>query len=257
MGKLDGKVAIVTGSGRGLGRAFAIALANEGCSVVTNSVDPEKKSANQTAEEIKKAGGKAVPVIASIALKASAELLVDTAVKEFGRLDIIVNNAGITKDALLHKMTEEQWDDCLNVHLKGSFLLSQAAVKNWIENRIKGKIINITSGVGIHGNLGQTNYAAAKGGLIAMTKTHSKELVKYGICVNAVAPLARTEMFNNMRDELKNWMFDVMGKKNVLQKIGEPEDVAPVIVFLASDDSHFVSGQIICATGDVGELPWD
>ncbi len=257
MGKLDGKVAIVTGSGRGLGRAFAIALANEGCSVVTNSVDPAKKSADQTAEMIKKAGGKAVPVIASVALKATAELLANTAVKEFGGLDIVVNNAGITKDALLHKMTEEQWDDCLNVHLKGSFLVSQAAVKYWIENKIKGRIINITSGVGIHGNLGQTNYAAAKGGMIAMTKTHAKELVKNGICVNAVAPLARTEMFNNMRDELKNWMFDVMAKKNVLQKVGEPEDVAPLVVFLASDEAHFVNGQIICATGDVGELPWD
>ncbi len=134
---------------------------------------------------------------------------------------------------------------------------TQAVVRHMIDNKIRGRIINITSGVGIHGNVGQSNYAAAKGGIIAMTKTHSKELVRHGICVNAIAPLAKTEMFNSVREDLRNFMFQVMAKKNVLQKVGEPEDVAPVIVFLASDDAHFVTGQIICATGDVGELPWD
>jgi len=257
MGKLDGKVAIVTGSGRGLGKAFALAMAREGCSIVTNSVDSEKRSADQAADEIRKAGGKAVPIVAKVGSKEVAEQLVNTAIKEFGTLHILVNNAGVTRDALLVKMTEEQWDEVLTTHLKGTFLNTQSAVKHMIDNKIRGRIINITSGVGIHGNIGQTNYAAAKGGIIAMTKAHSKELVRYGIGVNAVAPLARTEMFDGMRDELRNWMFDLMGKKNILQKVGEPEDVAPVIVFLASDDAHFVSGQIICATGDNGELPWD
>lgn len=257
MGKLDGKVAVVTGSGRGLGKAFALAMAREGCSVVTNSVNPELKSADQAADEIRKAGGKAIPIIAKVGSKEAAEQLVSTAIKEFGTLHILVNNAGVTRDAMLPRMTEEQWDEVLTTHLKATFMNTQAAVKHMIDNKIKGSIINITSGVGIHGNIGQANYAAAKGGIIAMTKALSKELARHGIRINAVAPLARTEMFNAMRDELRNWMFDLMSKKNVLQKVGEPEDVAPVIVFLASDDAHFVSGQIICATGDGGELPWD
>lgn len=257
MGKLDEKVAIVTGSGRGLGRAFALAMAKEGCSLVVNSVDAKRRSADQTADEIRKAGGKAVSVVAGVGSKETAEKLVTTAIKEFGTLHILVNNAGYGRDALLHQMTEEQWDEVLFAHLRGTFMNSQAAVSYMIENKIKGRIINITSGVGIHGNVGQSNYAAAKGGIIAMTKTHSKELVRYGICVNAIAPLARTEMFNNVREELRNFMFQMMARRNVLQEVGEPEDVAPVIVFLASDDAHFVTGQVICATGDVGELPWD
>ena len=257
MGKLDEKVAIVTGSGRGLGRAFALAMAKEGCSLVVNSVDAKRRSADQTADEIRKAGGKAVSVVAGVGSKETAEKLVTTAINEFGTLHILVNNAGYGRDALLHQMTEEQWDEVLFAHLRGTFMNSQAAVSYMIENKIKGRIINITSGVGIHGNVGQSNYAAAKGGIIAMTKTHSKELVRYGICVNAIAPLARTEMFNNVREELRNFMFQMMARRNVLQEVGEPEDVAPVIVFLASDDAHFVTGQVICATGDVGELPWD
>lgn len=258
MGKVDGKVAIVTGSGRGLGRAFAIALAKEGASVVVNSVDPVKRTADKVAEEIKKSGGRVVSVIAKVGTKDVADKLVDAAVKNFGSFDVLVNNAGVTRDQMLIKMTEEMWDEVITVHLKGAFLNSQSAVKYWIDNNIKGHIINITSGVGLHGNVGQTNYAAAKGGIIAMTKTHSKELVRNGICVNAVAPLARTEMFDNVRNlELKKFMFDIMAKKNVLQRVGEPEDVAPLIVFLASEDSHFISGQIICASGNDGELPWD
>lgn len=257
MGKLDGKVAIVTGSGRGLGKAFAIAMANEGCSVVVNSVDPERKTADKIAEEINKAGGKAVSVIAEVGTNEAAEELVNAAVKEFGTLHILVNNAGITRDQMLTRMTDEQWNEVISTLLTGPFKNSRVAVQYMIDNSIKGRIINITSGVGIHGNIGQSNYAAAKGGIIAMTKTHSKELARYGICVNAVAPLARTDMFTNVREDLRNFMFDMMGKRNVLGRAGEPEDVAPLIVFLASDDAHFVSGQVICASGDVGELPWD
>ncbi len=257
MGKLDGKVAIVTGSGRGLGKAFALAMAREGCSLVVNSINLEKRSADQTADEIRKAGGKAISVIAEVGSKETAEKLVNTAVKEFGALHILVNNAGYGRDALISQMTEEQWDYIIFTHLRGTFMNSQAAVRHMVDNKIRGRIINITSGVGIHGNVGQSNYAAAKGGIISMTKTHSKELVRHGICVNAIAPLAKTQMFDNVREDLRNFMFQVMAKKNVLQKVGEPDDVAPVIVFLASDDAHFVTGQIICATGDVGELPWD
>jgi len=185
MGKLDGKVAIVTGSGRGLGRAFALAMAKEGCSLVVNSIDTERRTADQTADDIRKAGGKAVSVVAGVGSKETAEKLVTTAMKEFGTLHILVNNAGYGRDALLQQMTEEQWDEVLNAHLKGTFMNTQAAVRYMIDNKIRGRIINITSGVGLYGNIGQSNYAAAKGGIIAMTKTHSKELVSYGICVNA------------------------------------------------------------------------
>jgi len=257
MGKLDGKVGIVTGSGRGLGRAFAIAMAQEGCSVVVNSVDPTRRTADKVAEEIRKAGGKAISLIAAVGTRETADKLVDTAVKNFGSLHILVNNAGITRDQMLLKMTEEMWDAVLTTHLKGTFLNTQSAVRHMAANKIRGHIINITSGVGLHGNIGQSNYAAAKGGIISMTKAHSKELVRDGICVNAVAPLARTDMFNNVREDLRQFMFDVMAKKNVLQRVGEPEDVAPLIVFLASEDSRFISGQIIAASGNDGELPWD
>ncbi|MFH0942535.1 MAG: 3-oxoacyl-ACP reductase family protein [Chloroflexota bacterium] len=257
MGKLEGKVAIVTGAGRGLGRGFALAIAKEGGMVVVNSVDPQKKSANRVAEEIKKVGGQAVPVIARVGSKETAELLVKTAVEKFGRLDALVNNAGITRDAMIGALTEEMWDEVLYVHLRGAFMNTQAAVKYWIANNIRGSIVNITSGVGIHGNIGQSNYAAAKAGLIGLTKADAKELVRKGIRVNAVAPMARTDMFEAVRGELRQSMFDAIAKKNILQRVGEPEDVAPIIVFLASDDASFVTGQVICATGDPGELPWD
>ena len=257
MGKLDGKVAIVTGAGRGLGRGFAMAMAKEGCSVVTNSVDPERKTSSRVAEEIKKAGGQAVSVIAKVGSKETAELLVNTAVKEFGRLDAIVNNAGVTRDGMIIPLTEEMWDEVIYVHLRGAFMNTQAAVKSWVENKIRGSIINITSGVGIHGNIGQSNYAAAKAGIIGLTKADAKELVRKGIRVNAVAPMAQTEMFDAVRGELRESMFGAIAKKNILQRVGLPEDVAPTIVFLASDDAYFVTGQVICATGDPGELPWD
>ncbi|MFC2003180.1 SDR family NAD(P)-dependent oxidoreductase [Chloroflexota bacterium] len=258
MGKLDGKVAIVTGAGRGLGRGYALAMAKEGCSVITNSLDPVKRTADRTADEIRKAGGKAVSLIARVGTKETAEELVNRAVKEFGTLHILVNNAGITRDALLKQMTEEQWNEVIITHLSGTFFNTQAAVKYMIENKIRGRIINIASGVGIHGNIGQSNYAAAKGGIVAMTKAQSKELVKNGICINAVVPMARTEMFDAVREDLRNFLFQSIANRNVLQKVGDPEeDIAPVVVFLASDDAHFVSGQIICATGDGGELPWD
>ncbi len=257
MGKLDGKVAIVTGSGRGLGRAFAIAMAKEGCSVVVNSVDPVLRSVEKTTADIKRAGGKAISLIAGVGTKETAEKLVNTAVKEFGTLHILINNAGQTRDAMIHKMEEEQWDDVLLVHLRGTFLNTQAAVRYMIDNKIKGRIINITSSAGIFGNIGQSNYCAAKAGMIGLTKSNAKELVKYGICINAIAPLAKTDMFFNIREDLRNFFFDMMGKKNVLQKAAEPSDVAPTIVFLASDDGYFVTGQVINVTGSVGEVPWD
>jgi len=257
MGKLNGKVAIVTGGGRGLGRGFAMKMASEGCHVVVNSVDPEERTSDRVVGEINQAGGKAISVIAKVGSPETAELLVSTAVKEFGRLDVLVNNAGVTRDGMIGTITAEMWDEVIYVHLRGAFMNTQAAVKYWVENKIRGSIINITSGVGIHGNIGQSNYAAAKAGLIGLTKADAKELVRRGIRVNAVAPMARTEMFDAVKGDLKQAMFDAIAKRNILQRVGEPEDVAPTVVYLASDDAYFVTGQVICATGDPGELPWD
>ena len=251
MGKLDGKVIIVTGSGRGLGRGTAIMMAKEGASVVVNDVDD---SANEVVKEIQAAGGKATAVIGGVGTKEVAEKLVNTAVQEFGKLDVLVNNAGIIRDQMLVKMEEEQWDAVINVHLRGAFLNTQAAVKHMIENKIKGRIINITSSAGLYGNIGQANYSAAKAGQLGLTKSNAKELVRFGICVNAVAPAAQTAMTESMPEKVRAMMYKQLAATSTTQKMGQPEDVAPTIIFLASDDSYFVTGQVICAMGSIGTI---
>jgi len=251
MGKLDGKVAIITGSGRGLGRGFALTMAKEGASIVVNDVDD---SANQVVKEIGSSGGKATAVIGGVGTKEVAQSLVNTAVKEFGKLDILVNNAGIIRDQLLVKMEEQQWDDVMTVHLRGAFLNTQAAVKYMIENKVKGRIVNITSSAGIYGNIGQANYSAAKAGLVGLTLSNAKELVRYGICVNAVGPAAQTSMTESMPEKVKEMMYKQLAATSTIQRMAQPEDVAPTVIFLASDDSYFVTGQVICAMGATGVI---
>jgi NAD(P)-dependent dehydrogenase (short-subunit alcohol dehydrogenase family) len=251
MGKLDGKVAIITGSGRGLGRGFALAMAKEGASIVVNDVDD---SANQVVKEITSNDGKATAVIGGVGAKEVAEDLVNTAVKEFGKLDILVNNAGIIRDAFLHKMEEKQWDDVITVHLKGAFLNTQAAVRYMKENKVRGRIINITSSAGLYGNIGQANYSAAKAGLVGLTLSNAKELVRFGICVNAIAPAAQTAMTDSMPEQVKEMMYKQLAATSTIQKMGQPEDVAPIVVFLASDDGYYITGQVICAMGSVGVI---
>jgi len=252
MGRLSDKVAIVTGAGMGLGRGFSAALAKEGASVVVNDVVPE--TANKTVEQIRTSGGKAAACIGGVGTKETADKLVDTAVKEFGRLDILVNNAGITKDALIVKMTEEQWDAVITVHLRGTFLNTQAAVKHMVENKIKGRIINITSSAGIYGNIGQANYCAAKAGIIGLAKSNARELVRYGICVNVVAPGAKTGMTEAMPEKVREMFYEKLARESTIQRMGEPEDVAPLVVFLASDESYYVTGQVIAAMGATGVI---
>jgi len=251
MGKLENKVAIITGSGRGLGRGFALEFAKEGAAIVVNDID---ESADEVVQEIKSNGGKAVAVKAGVGTKKVAEQMVDTAVSEFGKLDVLVNNAGVLRDKMMHKMSEADWDDVLTIHLKAPFLNSQAAVIYMKNNNVKGRIINITSSAGIYGNIGQANYSAAKAGLLGLTKSNAKELVKAGICVNAIAPAAQTRLTDSMPKNIREMFYKQLAATSTIQRMGQPEDVAPTAIFLASDDSYFVTGQIICAMGATGQI---
>lgn len=250
MERLKDKVAIITGSGRGLGKAFAVAMAKEGAAIVINDVAEEL--ATSAVSDLKAMGGKAAACIGGVGTKEMADKLVDTALKEFGKLDILVNNAGILRDNLMVRMTEKEWDDVITVHLKGTFLNSQAALKYFVENKVRGKIVNITSSAGIYGNLGQANYCSAKAGIIGLTKSNAREFARYGICVNAVAPGAKTAMTDSMPEKIRTMMYEKLAKESTIQRMGEPEDVAPLVVFLVSDEGSYVTGQIICAMGSIG-----
>jgi len=244
--KLENKVAIVTGSGRGIGRAIALAFAKEGAAVIVNDVDGEVAEA--VVKDIAGAGGKAAACIAAVGSKAGAEALVDTALGKFGTLHILVNNAGITRDAMLHKMTEEEWDTVITIHLKGTFLNTQAAVRIMMENQY-GKIINVTSSSGTRGNVGQSNYSAAKMGIVGLTLTWAKELARHKINVNCISPSANTRMVEAIPEKLRAQVMERFARESVTQRYGTPEDVAPLAVFLASDDSYYLTGQTIGARG--------
>jgi len=244
--RLKDKVAIVTGAGRGIGEGIALRFAEEGAKVVVNDVNDA--DANRTGERIQGKGGKAVAVVGSVTSREVAQKMVDRAVQEFGTVDILVNNAGIIRDAMLHKMTDEQWDQVIEVNLKGVFLCTQCAARVMREKRY-GKIINISS-TSWRGNPGQLNYSATKAGVIGMTKTAAKELAPKGINVNVIAPgMIWTDMIKSMPPAIVERMEKSLAFIVPLNRKGLPQDIANLALFLASDESSFITGQLIHCDG--------
>ena len=240
---LTDQVALVTGSGRGIGRAIALALAAQGAHLVINDVDAA--SAEATAADIRALGREALVAGANVVEEAQVEAMIEAIMERFGRLDVLVNNAGLTRDGLLIRMKEDQWDLVLDVNLKGAFLCTKTAARPMMKAR-HGRIVNIASVAGITGNPGQANYSASKGGLIALTKTTALELATRGITCNAVAPgFIETAMTQQLAEEVREgWM-----KRIPLARAGTAEDVAAAVCFLAGPASTYVTGQVLVVDG--------
>jgi 3-oxoacyl-[acyl-carrier protein] reductase len=243
--RLKDKAAIITGGGNGIGRATALIFAREGAKVAV--ADIVLDAAKAVAEEIKKAGGEAMAVPVNTAERESVEAMVKAALKAFGQIDILINNAGILRDAQLLKLTEENFDAVIDVNLKGVFNCTQAVAAHMVE-RGSGRIVNASSVVGLYGNFGQTNYVAAKAGVIGMTKVWARELGRKGITVNAVAPgFISTDMTKGMPDNVIQMLVD----KVPLKRMGSAEEVANAYLWLASDEASYVNGAVISVDGGV------
>lgn len=241
---LKDKVALVTGASRGIGKAIALALAENGAAVAVNYSSSEA-SAVEVAELIRKNGGKAEIFKARVNVEAEVEEMFSAVEKSLGPVDILVNNAGITKDNLLMRMKTEEWDSVIDVNLKGAFLCTRRAVKGMMKNRY-GKIINISSVVGFAGNAGQFNYSATKAGIIGMTKSAALECASRGIRVNAVAPgFIETDMTASLSDDVKAAYME----KIPLKSLGKPEDIANAVVYLASPLSDYMTGHTLHLNG--------
>lgn len=240
--RLNGRVAIITGSGRGLGAATAIRMAHEGADVVINDLSLE--SAKTVAAEVEKLGRRALVSGHDVSKTADANALVEETKGKFGKVDILVNNAGITRDSMLHKLTEEKWDEVIRVNLKGPFNMGQACAKVMMEKNY-GKIVNLAS-IAWLGNIGQTNYAASKAGVVGMTRTWALELSRYQINVNAIAPgLIDTQMTQAIPAEVKDKFIN----RIPLKRIGKTDDIAALVTFLASDEANYITGQCIQIDG--------
>ena len=241
---LGNKVAIVTGASRGIGRAVALQLASNGAKVVVNYAGNEQ-AAKEVVELITTKGGHAIAVQADVANADSVDQMVKQAMDAFGRVDILVNNAGITRDTLLMRMKEDDWDAVLDTNLKGIFLCTKAVSRIMMKQKA-GKIINMTSVVGIMGNAGQANYAAAKAGVIGFTKSMAKELASRNITVNAIAPgFISTDMTAVLSDQVKSDLVNSIP----LGKLGTPEEIAYAVVFLSSDYANYITGQTLNVDG--------
>ncbi|UGS36905.1 SDR family NAD(P)-dependent oxidoreductase [Capillimicrobium parvum] len=251
--KLDGKVAVVTGAGRGLGRAYAEALAQAGAAVVINDVDGD--SAGETVAAIEGAGGRAVAEIGPVGPSETADAVVARAVSEFGRLDVMVTNAGVLRDTVLWKMSDEQFDLVIATHLRGTFTCARAAAVRWREQGDGGRLIVVGSPAGQYGNFGQTNYAAAKAGIVAFARTWAMELARAQVTVNAIVPTAWTQMTATIpvyaplveRVERGEGLPREVRQAHA---VGLPQDSAPLVVFLASEAGAGVTGQAIGIGGD-------
>jgi NAD(P)-dependent dehydrogenase (short-subunit alcohol dehydrogenase family) len=275
MTRLDGRVAIVTGAGRGIGRSVALLLARQGAAVVVNDLGAaldgsgaDTSPAQQVVQEITEAGGKAAASGADISDHAAAEGLIREAIENYGRLDVVVNVAGILRDRMVFNMAEQEWDDVIRVHLKGTFNTTKFAAAHWRslrEETAQNRIINFTSVSGLHGAPGQPNYAAAKMGIVGLTYSSANSLAKYGVTVNAISPGAATRMTASVPDERRRGGLPGASDER------SPDNVAPIVAYLASEQSGWITGRIIHSSGYevslynnpqpisriIGTGPWD
>lgn len=241
--RLEGKVAVITGAGRGIGAAIARRFAAEGASLVLNSLSD---SAAKVVEEITAAGGKALAVQGDVSKADDVAKVIDAAVSSFGRLDILINNAGITRDGLLMRMSEEEWDAVMDTNLKSVYLCCRAALRPMLKSRGGGRIISLSSVIGLSGNAGQANYAASKAGIIGFTKSLAKELSSRQVTVNAIAPgFIVTDMTAGMSEEAKQTLL----KRIPLGTLGSAEDIASIAAFLTSDEAKYITGQTLTVDG--------
>lgn len=244
MKRFENKIVLVTGAGRGIGASIAKRFASEGAEVIVN-YSGNDEAAQKTVDEITATGGQAQKYKCSVNDSESVKVMIDEIIKEFGRIDILVNNAGITKDGLMLRMTDEDFDRVIDVNLKGTFNCTKYVSKYMLKQK-SGKIINISSVVGLSGNAGQVNYSASKAGIIGITKSAAKELSSRGITVNAVAPgYVDTDMTKVLSDNIRNEIL-----KNIpLQRMGNVEDISNCVAFLASEDALYITGQVISVDG--------